>query len=56
MPDDKIARMGIIDTEKKALFVTGASGFLGTQILESLELGDYSRITLLSRRGLELPK
>ena len=56
MPNDEGVSMGITDTEKKALFITGASGFLGMQILERLEPGDYSRITLLSRRVLELPK
>lgn len=50
------AGAGIIDTGKKALFVTGASGFLGTRILEYLEPDDYSQITLLSRRALKLPK
>jgi len=56
MPQNDTAGSRGIDTGKKALFVTGASGFLGTRILEHLEPGDYSRITLLSRSGLELPK
>lgn len=56
MPDDKVARVGITSTGKNALFITGASGFLGMKILECLGPGDYSRITLLNRSGLELPK
>ena len=56
MSDDDVVRAGITGARKKALFITGASGFLGMQILESLEPGHYSRITLLSRRALELPK
>jgi len=56
MQDSEVARAEITDTGKKALFVTGASGFLGSRILECLEPGDYSKITLLSRKALELPK
>lgn len=55
MPDNEVARTGITGTGKKALFVTGASGFLGSKILEQIEPGDYSEITLLSRTVLELP-
>jgi len=56
MPGDEVAIEGIADTGKKSLFITGASGFLGMQILERLEPGHYSRITLLSRKALDLPK
>jgi len=56
MLDNDVSRMGITDAREKALFITGASGFLGSKVLERLEPGDYSRIILLSRSGLELPK
>jgi len=55
MSDHEVARTGITGTGKKALFVTGASGFLGSKILEQIVPGDYSEITLLSRTALELP-
>jgi len=56
MSDDEVASVEGADTGTMALFVTGASGFLGMQILESLEPDHYARITLLSRRALELPE
>lgn len=39
-----------------SLFVTGASGFLGTRLLEQLEPADYSSITLLCRHAPRLPE
>lgn len=56
VPGNEITGVGTIDTKKKALFITGASGFLGMRILERLDPGGYSRITLLSRGLLQLPK
>ena len=38
-----------------SLFLTGASGFLGTRLLGQLEPADYGSITLLCRHGLQLP-
>jgi len=38
-----------------SLFLTGASGFLGTHLLARLEPADYGSITLLCRHGLALP-
>lgn len=55
MPDDDVDRARITGAGKKALFVTGASGFLGSKILEQIEPDDYSKITLLSRKALQLP-
>jgi nucleoside-diphosphate-sugar epimerase len=37
------------------LFLTGASGFLGTHLLAQLEPADYDSVTLLCRHGLRLP-
>jgi len=38
-----------------SLFLTGASGFLGTHILAQIEPADFDSITLLCRRDLQLP-
>jgi len=55
MSDDDVAGAHSTDAGKKALFITGASGFLGSNILELIEPDSYSEITLLSRKALELP-
>ncbi len=55
MSDDDVVRGGTTGVRKKALFITGATGFVGSKILEQVEPGDYSEITLLSRKALELP-
>jgi len=41
---------------KPALFVTGASGFVGRSVLQAIEPADYLRIVLLSRSELILPE
>ncbi len=38
-----------------SLFITGASGFVGSRMLARLKPGSYRTITLLSRGGLQLP-
>jgi NADH dehydrogenase len=40
----------------KSLFLTGASGFLGSSMLRQLRPGDYDSITLLSRSAPALPE
>jgi len=55
MSDDDIAGADSTGTGKMALFITGASGFLGSKILEQIEPDSFSEITLLSRKSLELP-
>ncbi len=40
---------------KPSLFITGASGQLGTRLLGQLQPAGYSTITLLCRRDLQLP-
>jgi len=40
----------------KSLFITGASGFLGLQLLNSIRAEEYGHITLLSRREPVLPE
>ena len=40
----------------KSLFLTGASGFLGSSMLRQLRLEDYASITLLSRSAPALPE
>ena len=42
--------------EKPALFLTGATGLLGTRLLARLDPDRYSAITLLCRGGIELPE
>ena len=39
-----------------ALFVTGASGFVGRVVLQAIQPADYSRVVLLSRSELILPE
>ncbi len=41
---------------KPALFLTGATGLVGTRLLEQLDPDCYSTITLLCRSGIELPQ
>lgn len=40
----------------QSLFLTGASGFLGSSMLRQLHPGDYASITLLSRQEPKLPE
>lgn len=40
---------------RPALFVTGSSGFVGKRLLHSIDPAEFSKITLLNRRLIELP-
>ena len=42
--------------DKPALFLTGATGLVGTRLLAQLDPDRYSAITLLFRSGIALPK
>jgi NADH dehydrogenase len=45
-----------VTPEKPALFLTGATGLVGTRLLAQLDPDRYSKITLLCRGGIELPE
>jgi nucleoside-diphosphate-sugar epimerase len=40
---------------RPALFITGSSGFVGKRLLQQIDPAEYSRITLLNRRIIDLP-